>query len=132
VGHPDPFRLRSCLDAKSSAVSPGLKPTLISRHHFHGLKAVASTAVPLAQDALRAQGARQFSLLLCPGGDSLCGPGLKPLFNLRHHFHGLNSLRKKSENSKNIPQRLKPESFRRFFGTAEAVPFQNNGVFMAR
>jgi hypothetical protein len=96
------------------------------------LKAVASTAVLLAQDALRAQGARLFSLLLCPGRDSLCGPGLKPLFSLRHHFHGLNSLRKKSENSKNIPQRLKPESFRRFFGTAEAVPFQNNGVSMAR
>jgi hypothetical protein len=34
-------------------------------------------------------------------------------------------MRKKSENSKNIPQRLKPPSYCGTYGTAEAVPFQD-------
>jgi hypothetical protein len=33
------------------------------------------------------------------------------------------------ESKENIPQRLKPHSLCEVYGTAKAVPFQNNGFF---
>jgi hypothetical protein len=57
-------------------------------------------------------------------------PRLKPALFTASLAHGLKSLRKKApEAEKTIPQRLKPDSIRSFYGTAEAVPFQGSGFF---
>jgi hypothetical protein len=43
-------------------------------------------------------------------------------------FHEAND--KVSSESKYIPQRLKPHFIWRLYGTAEAEPFQNHGLFI--